>query len=58
MAFLERLCRFMMHQFISPKGLYHQPGHMANNAALYDWVGIGQNKLHIVHNHFLHYLNS
>jgi hypothetical protein len=53
----ERLCRFMMHYFISPKGLYRQkPGHMADNAALCVWAGVGQDKQHIVHEYFLHYL--
>jgi hypothetical protein len=39
------------------KGLYQQkPGHMCDNVALYDWAGDGQDTLHIVHEHFLHYL--
>jgi hypothetical protein len=29
---------------------------MVDNAALCDWAGIGQDKLCIVHDHFLHYL--
>jgi hypothetical protein len=29
---------------------------MADNAALYDWARIGQDKLCIVHDNFLHYL--
>jgi hypothetical protein len=34
----ERLCRFMMHEFILPKGRYHQDsGDMADNLALCDW---------------------
>jgi hypothetical protein len=53
----ERLCRFMMHEFISPKGKYHPDnGHMANNAALCDRAGESQDKLGIVHTHFEHYL--
>jgi hypothetical protein len=52
----KRLCRFMMHEFISPKVLYQQPSHMGDNTALCDWTGIGQDKLCIVHDHFLHYL--
>jgi hypothetical protein len=53
----ERLCRFMMHQFISPKGLYQQkPTLMSDNAALCDWAGEGQDMLRIVHEHFLHYI--
>jgi hypothetical protein len=53
----ERLCRFMMHEFISPKGSYHQDsGHMADNPALCDWVGESQIKLRIVKEHFEHYL--
>jgi hypothetical protein len=51
-----RFCRFMMHEFISPKGKYHpHQGHMADNAALCDWAGESQDKLHIVHKHFKHY---
>jgi hypothetical protein len=47
----------MMHEFITPKGKYHQDnGHMADNAALCDWAGESQDKLHIVHQHFEHYL--
>jgi hypothetical protein len=53
----ERLCRFMMHEFISPKGRYHEDGgHIADNPALCDWAGESQNKLHIVKEHFEHYL--
>jgi hypothetical protein len=48
----------MMHHFVSPKTLYHQPIHMASNANLCDWAGIGQGKLCFVHDHFQHYLNS
>jgi hypothetical protein len=48
----------MMHQFISLKGLYHQPGHVASNSNLCDWAGTGQAKLCIVHDHFQHYLKS
>jgi hypothetical protein len=56
-AISKRLCRFMMHHFISPKGLYQQkPGHMVDNVVLCDWAGEGQDKLCIVHEHFLHYL--
>jgi hypothetical protein len=29
---------------------------MADNAALCDWAGVGQDKLCIVHEYFLHYL--
>jgi hypothetical protein len=51
-----RFCHFMMHEFISPKGKYHpHQGHMADNAALCDWAGESQDKLHIVHKHFKHY---
>jgi hypothetical protein len=47
----------MMHEFISPKGSYHQDsGHMADNPALCDWVGESQIKLRIVKEHFEHYL--
>jgi hypothetical protein len=46
----------MIHEFISPKGFYQQHGHMVDNATLCDWAGIGQDKLHIVHEYFLHYL--
>jgi hypothetical protein len=36
----ERLCRFIMYEFISPKGMYHQDsGHMADNPTLCDWAG-------------------
>jgi hypothetical protein len=53
----ERLCHFMMHEFISSKGRYHQDsGHMASNLALCDWAGESQSKLHIVKEHFEHYL--
>jgi hypothetical protein len=53
----ERLYRFMMHEFISPKGRYHQDsGHMADNPALCDWAGEAQSKLCIVKEHFEHYL--
>jgi hypothetical protein len=45
----------MMHEFISPKGRYHpQQGHMTDNAALCDWAGESQDKLHIIHKHFDH----
>jgi hypothetical protein len=54
---LERLCLFMMHEFISPKGRSHQDsGHMADNPALCNWSGESQSKLHIVKEHFEHYL--
>jgi hypothetical protein len=47
----------MMHEFISPKGRYHQDsGHMANNPTLCDWAGESQSKLHIVKENFEHYL--
>jgi hypothetical protein len=47
----------MMHELISPKGRYHlDNGHMAENAALCDWVVESQDKLCIVHKHFKHYL--
>jgi hypothetical protein len=53
----ERLCHFMMHEFISPKCRYHlDNGHIANNVALCDWAGESQDKLRIVHKHFEHYL--
>jgi hypothetical protein len=53
----ERLCRFMMHEFISPNGRYHQDsGHVANNPALCDWAGESQSKLRIMKEHFEHYL--
>jgi flavorubredoxin len=49
----------MMHVFILPKGRYRpQHGHVANNDALCDWDGIGQQQLHFVHDHFLHYLDQ
>jgi hypothetical protein len=45
----ERLCRFMMHEFISPKDMYHQDnGCIADNPALCDWVSESQSELHIV----------
>jgi hypothetical protein len=54
---LERLCHFMMHEFISPKGRYHNDsGHMTDNPTLCDWAGESQSKLRIVHDHFEHYL--
>jgi hypothetical protein len=47
----------MMHEFITPKGRYHQDnGHMANNSTLYDWDGESQDKMRIVHQHFKHYI--
>jgi hypothetical protein len=47
----------MMHEFISPKGKYHQDSdHMANNPTLCDWSGESQSKLRIVKEHFEHYL--
>jgi hypothetical protein len=47
----------MIHEFISPKGRYHQDsGHIADNPALCDWAGESQSKLHIVKEHFKHYL--
>jgi hypothetical protein len=47
----------MMHEFILPKGRYHQNnGHMADNAALCDWAVESQAKMHIVHDNFEHYL--
>jgi hypothetical protein len=47
----------MMHHLISPKALYQQkPSHMADNVALCDWACEGQDKLCIVHEYFLHYL--
>jgi hypothetical protein len=50
-------CRFMMHEFIVPKGRHHPDnGHMTDNAALCDWVGVSQDKLRIVHTLFKHYL--
>jgi hypothetical protein len=46
----------MMHE-ISLKDSYHSDnGNMADNAALYDWVGETQDKLRIVLKHFEHYL--
>jgi hypothetical protein len=55
----ERLCCFMMHEFISPKGRYHpHHGHMSDNAALCDWASDGQGMLCIVHDHFEHYLDQ
>jgi hypothetical protein len=46
-----------MHEFIVPKGRHHPDnGHMTDNAALCDWVGVSQDKLRIVHTHFKHYL--
>jgi hypothetical protein len=53
----ERLCHFMMHEFISPKDRYHQDsGHMADNPALCDWSGESQSKLRIVKEYFEHYV--
>jgi hypothetical protein len=53
----ERHCHFMMHEFIPPKGIYHQDsGRMANNPALCDWASESQSKLRIVKEHFEHYL--
>jgi hypothetical protein len=47
----------MMHEFISSKGMYHPDNdHMADNVVLCDWTGESQDKLHIVHTHFEHYL--
>jgi hypothetical protein len=52
-----RLCPFMMHEFISAKCRYRPDnGHMTDNAALFDWAGESQDKLHIVHDLFKHYL--
>jgi hypothetical protein len=52
-----KLYRFMMHEFISPKGRCHlDNGYMADNVALCDWAGESQDKLRIVHTHFKHYL--
>jgi hypothetical protein len=54
---LERLCRFMMHDFISSKGRYHQDsGHMTDNPALCNWSGESHSKLRIVKEHFEHYI--
>jgi hypothetical protein len=54
----KRLCCFMMHEFILPKGRYHPDNcHMADNASLWHWVGESQDKLRIVHKHFEHYLS-
>jgi hypothetical protein len=53
----EILCRFMMHEFISPKGRYHQDsGHIADNPALCDYASESQSKLHIVKEYFEYYL--
>jgi hypothetical protein len=47
----------MKHDIISPKGRYHPDnGHMADNAALCDWVGESQDKLCIVWQYFKNYL--
>jgi hypothetical protein len=47
----------MMHEFISPKGRYHQDsGYMADNAALCNWAGESKSKLCIVKEHFEHFL--
>jgi hypothetical protein len=47
----------MMHEFISPKGRYHQDsGQMADNPVLRNWSGESQSKLRIVEEHFGHYL--
>jgi hypothetical protein len=49
----------MIQEFISPKGKYQpQHGRMADNDALCDWAGIGQEQLHIVYDHFLCYLDQ
>jgi hypothetical protein len=54
-----RLYRFMTHEFISPKGRYHNDnGHMADNLALCDWAFESQIKLCIVRDHFEHYLGG
>jgi hypothetical protein len=54
---LERLCHFMMHEFILPKDMYHQDsGNMADNPTLCDWSGESQSKLHIVKEYSEHYL--
>jgi hypothetical protein len=38
----------MMHEFIWAKGRYHpHQGHGADNAALCDWAGESQDKLHM-----------
>jgi hypothetical protein len=54
---LEKLCCFMLHEFISLKGRYHNDsGHMADKLALCDWSSESQSKLCIVRDHFKHYL--
>jgi hypothetical protein len=51
------LCRFTIHEFISPKCRYHPDiGNMADNAALCDWASESQDNLRIVYKHFEHYL--
>jgi hypothetical protein len=47
----------MMHEFISPKGRYHQDsGHTIDNPTLCDWSGESQSTLRIVKEHLEHYL--
>jgi hypothetical protein len=47
----------MMHVIISPEGKYHNDsGHMADSPALCDWASESQSKLHIIRDHFEHYL--
>jgi hypothetical protein len=47
----------MMHEFISPKGRYHNDSdHIADNPALCDWTCESQTKLCIVRDYFEHYL--
>jgi hypothetical protein len=39
MKILARLCRFLMHEYISPHGVYHTPdGHMAQFPTLCDYI--------------------
>jgi hypothetical protein len=34
-----RICHFLMHKYISPRGAYHTPdGHMAQFLTLYDYI--------------------
>jgi hypothetical protein len=42
MTILARLCHFLMHEYISPRGAYHTlDGYMAQFLALYDYIEQG-----------------
>jgi hypothetical protein len=57
MSISKRICRFMMHIFISTRGKYHKPCHMAGCADLCDWCNDEQSKLRQVHDHFKYFDN-